>query len=162
MLVYCHHLIVTIEYKCYQPQHCTPWRWRWWAHGRTVPPSPASPYLCCTETPPACKSKYVKFYVSMFWLALIKHSSSGHDVTHRNSVSTARSNFPRVSKVCSANLHLVTAAQQIVILTAIKISTKATDFPLKHTQINFISQLYILRWVVVTHIADILKGKNNF
>lgn len=59
MSVCCHHLIVTIEYKCYQPQYCTPWRWRCWAHGRTVPPSPASPCLCCIETAPACRSKYV-------------------------------------------------------------------------------------------------------
>lgn len=52
MAMYYCHLIVTVEYKCYQPHYCTPWRWYWWAHGRTAPPSPASPCLYCTETQP--------------------------------------------------------------------------------------------------------------
>lgn len=73
-------LIVTVEYKCYQPHYCTPWRWCWWAHGRTAPPSPASSCLCCTETQPAHRRQNMRsFDASMFWVAVGRHSSSGCD-----------------------------------------------------------------------------------
>lgn len=127
-------LIVTVEYKCYQPHYCTPWRWCWWAHGRTAPLSPASPCLCCTETQPAHTRQNMRsFDASIFWVAVRIHFCSVHELTGTASAQLGRTfhEFPKSAASTSIWLLLLNRS---LFWMASKFPQRPQTFPLNtHT-----------------------------